>query len=579
MRGPICCVLVLVGAFAPPAPLAAAVEPFEPQLLAAPEDFLAARGYPASRFDVESAWVEQLPGADADYAYGFLLQPVNNGKQFDVYFHARTGEPCAAPAPKRWAGTPRVKAAEQDARVHLPPAATVVMPFDVLPEPLAEEYVLLPALDVDALLLEDAETEKGRLRMGTALPLDAPVALATLRAPDKSGEGIALRAFTAPGALGLRLEVRHENLPTGARIWAYAPATPEEIFELPLTEEQGAFWTPTCYGDTTVLLLHVPGRAAVMPGSIEVSRVVQVYRIPGWTPEKRAGSCNLDFACYGEWASIGRGVTGLGFVSYPDFLFCTGSLLADADPTTAIPYFLTANHCVSRVSEARSLEFYWRYEASICGGAPPRVTDVTRTVGGADFLAGNENRQGTDFTLLRLTNPPPAGVTWLGWETLPPNPAAHITCIHHPDGDYKRISFGQITQRASPLRPASRYHQVVWASGVTEPGSSGSPLFISATQRIIGQLYGGSSSCSLPREPDYYGRFDKSYPLMERYLGAINDPYDVNSDGRVNAADIQAVVNAALKQPRLPNADLDVSGAVDAVDIQLVIIAVLAFSG
>ena len=48
--------------------------------------------------------------------------------------------------------------------------------------------------------------------------------------------------------------------------------------------------------------------------------------------------------------------------------------------------------------------------------------------------------------------------------------------------------------------------------GVTEPGSSGSPLY-SQAGRFIGQLHGGPSSCGATGDnlSDYYGRFSVSW--------------------------------------------------------------------
>ena len=52
-----------------------------------------------------------------------------------------------------------------------------------------------------------------------------------------------------------------------------------------------------------------------------------------------------------------------------------------------------------------------------------------------------------------------------------------------------------------------------WEEGVTEPGSSGSPLF-DQNHRVIGQLYGGLAACSGTSDNgqyDYYGRFGVSW--------------------------------------------------------------------
>lgn len=51
-----------------------------------------------------------------------------------------------------------------------------------------------------------------------------------------------------------------------------------------------------------------------------------------------------------------------------------------------------------------------------------------------------------------------------------------------------------------------RWSQNSNGHGVTEGGSSGSPLF-NQNKLIVGTLTGGSSECSAPTEPDYFGCF------------------------------------------------------------------------
>jgi len=100
------------------------------------------------------------------------------------------------------------------------------------------------------------------------------------------------------------------------------------------------------------------------------------------------------------------------------------------------------------------------------------------------------------------------------------NIAANGVSIHHPSGDIKKLStytvkpvstgFGQ-----SNSDPAGKYWRVQWVEtenghGVTEGGSSGSPLF-DASGRIIGALTGGNASCTNTFAPDYYGKFSFSW--------------------------------------------------------------------
>ena len=63
-----------------------------------------------------------------------------------------------------------------------------------------------------------------------------------------------------------------------------------------------------------------------------------------------------------------------------------------------------------------------------------------------------------------------------------------------------------------------------WEDSVTEPGSSGSPLF-DQNHRIIGQLYGGAAACSgsVNNGAFDYGRFNISWGLgVSEYLDPVN---------------------------------------------------------
>src|SRR5262249_37653839 len=156
-------------------------------------------------------------------------------------------------------------------------------------------------------------------------------------------------------------------------------------------------------------------------------------------------------------------------------------------------------HCIENQTVASTLEFFWFYQTSSCNGPAPSVSDVPHTGGGADRLAGST---GSDFAFLRLKHPAPAGVFFLGWSLDQPTQGETLTCIHHPDGSFKRISFGNL------YNSNSDFWAVQWFSGVTEGGSSGSPL-LNANHQVIGQLNGGfngpGSACDDPSAPDQFG--------------------------------------------------------------------------
>ena len=127
--------------------------------------------------------------------------------------------------------------------------------------------------------------------------------------------------------------------------------------------------------------------------------------------------------------------------------------------------------------------------------------------------------------------------------------------------------------------PIGRYHQTTWVDSTTEPGSSGSPLLRADTQQIIGQLYGGRASCLRIDAPDYYGRFDQSWPLLQPFLqSGPPSPFDLDGSNTVDSADLQIVVNAALRELPAPAADLDKNANVDVTDVQLMVNAVLGYA-
>jgi PKD repeat protein len=130
---------------------------------------------------------------------------------------------------------------------------------------------------------------------------------------------------------------------------------------------------------------------------------------------------------------------------------------------------------------------------------------------GSDFLLvqlGTVANEATTITTLKSAN---YNAYWNGWDA---NNTAVTggAGIHHPAGDIKKIStFTGSTISAGWNGNGLQSHwRFSWTSnsngwGVTEGGSSGSPVFKS-NGRIFGTLTGGASFCTAQTAQDYYGK-------------------------------------------------------------------------
>lgn len=562
----------------------------EPVLDAVSESRLAGAGFPLDEFRLLTAWEETAN--DGALVYGFRIAPREGGAPFDAYLDASGAllglEDLAriGVLAKTWDAPPFYWPAE------VQPGLPLLREERPAPAPVREwapqAHVTLPPLDLEPVRREDAAAEaaapKAPVRFGVFRDLPVPSraqvgedAWAAL----PSGESICSRVIASPGAIGMRVHIARFDAPDSALVYLFNPDAQDECYG-PF-DPCNDFWTPTCFSDRAVVPCVLPPGANPADTSLEIDRIIHIYKGFGELPwSKAAGACNLDVACYGDWANIALGVGGLGTIGNAGYLWCTGSLVADGDPATQTPFLMTAHHCVGSPSGANSLEVYWLYQRPVCGGSAPDPKTVPRTTGGADYLISSSSETGTDFSLLRLRNAPPAGLIYLGLTSEAPSLGTGVTCVHHPSGDYKRISFGALSDSGSPslggapMQPRTRFHEVLWNEGTTEPGSSGSPLLLTEAQVFIGQLWGGGASCWHPEEPDYFGRFDVTFPLVSDRLGPVVSPYDVDGSGAVNASDLQVVINVLLGEATSAAADVDRSGGADARDLQLVVQAILS---
>lgn len=118
-----------------------------------------------------------------------------------------------------------------------------------------------------------------------------------------------------------------------------------------------------------------------------------------------------------------------------------------------------------------------------------------------------------------------------GWTTKAA-PISPLVGIHHPKGDFKKLSIysGQLLPACWSECPVKDHWKIErWTRGTTEPGSSGSPLF-DANHHVVGQLHGGSASCWNKNGYDVYGSFAASWQHgLHAYLDPKNKTIESSS--------------------------------------------------
>jgi lysyl endopeptidase len=370
--------------------------------------------------------------------------------------------------------------------------------------------------------------------------------------PLSSGSRVAAFSVTSTDAQSLRVGLRIFAMPAEALLRFYAP-TAGEVFEATGAqvketiernlnagedgEDAHTYWSPIIEGETAVVEVELPQGTSVDTFGIAAPTVSHLVTSPGRDfamPKAAAASCELDVMCYSDWSSQSNAVARITFTSGGSSFLCSGTLLAGTGAAAQVPFFLTANHCVSTQASASSLQSRWFYRSTACDNG---VANASVTLGGGATLLYASGV--TDTSFLRLNSTPPGGAVYSGWQVgSVPALGTSVTGIHHPGGDLQKITFGTLSSYDTCVPSGAdqfschgagsgsgTFYESAWTSGITEPGSSGSGIFLDNGHYLVGQLYGGTSSCTTAGS-DFYGRFDVAYnAALAPYLnGTVTAP-------------------------------------------------------
>ena len=399
------------------------------------------------------------------------------------------------------------------------------------------DEISLKAPDVEPLIAEDLANTSKDLPMRVGVSLDADISM------DNAGTWtdlpIGARLWTlkvrVPGAKALTLGFEDFHLAEGSKLFFYNENRKQVLgaFTSENNLENRSFAIEQVQGEVVCIEYYEPAYKKAGSADKTTFRIFDVgyfYReFTDLKPYKdtqtrvqESESCEVDINCSpvgDDWQDEKRGVAQITLKSGGSWYVCTGSLMNNTN-NDGTPYFLTAFHCGednTTTNEFNQWIFKFKYEAPAAQASGHGTTITSeptgsRSITGCTKKASGDISGGSDFLLLLLNSTPTAAYEpyYNGWSRSTTAPSNGVG-IHHPAGDIKKISTYSSSSTGSYTGSARNAHwQLQWRQndngfGVTEGGSSGSPLFDS-NGFVVGTLTGGSSYCTMTSGSDYYGK-------------------------------------------------------------------------
>ncbi len=324
------------------------------------------------------------------------------------------------------------------------------------------------------------------------------------------------------GATALNLYFRNVKLGHNDRMFIYNSRKGRLLGAFSKQNNGKEMGTAYLMGNSLVLELDAPKKYNRLPFELTGIGNITDYPEKSLKDFGDAGYCEVPVNCPegAKYKNQKNSVARILLREGSSLFWCTGSLVNDTK-NDGKPYFLTANHCgdASSTSDYAQWVFYFNYESPGC--SRPSTEPANHSLSGARLLASADYNSGSDFKLLLLNNKVPYSYKpyFNGWDRSGDVSNSGVA-IHHPEGDIKMIStyntpLVPMNYYGATVDPNADFWKVKWAAtatghGVTEGGSSGSPLF-NSKGLVVGTLTGGDASCSASDSPDYFGRFSKHW--------------------------------------------------------------------
>ena len=432
--------------------------------------------------------------------------------------------------------------------------------------------IIVPTIDLDKVIKEDIVNDKltaKPYRIGIPTKINYNINNSGTWINLDNGDRIWLFNISSKKALHLSLNFNDFYIPEGAYLYMYNndKSDLQGAYTKLNNNKENAFGSWLIKGDNIWVEYFEP-KEVKEQGRLNISEIIHIYRLEGkhqFTKNTKvlnsSGDCNQDVDC-----SIGADFDAnkdilkrsVAFLNLGNGYVCSGGLVNNTN-NDKTPYFLTANHCYEDVNgnpsnpALYSMRFNW-----ITSGTPRCATTInsangpTNQVMNGSTLRAKDNR--ADFMLVELNNAIPTSwdIQFAGWDRSDASPSFEVG-IHHPKGDIMKVcrdNTGAIksTTGGVPIWVIGGNGfggGEGWELGVTEGGSSGSPLF-DQDGRVIGQLWAGAAACTGVDdndEYDYYGRISASWTGGGTDSTRLSNWLDPNNTGDITTDTLSITAN------------------------------------
>ncbi len=336
--------------------------------------------------------------------------------------------------------------------------------------------------------------------------------------------------ITSPNSKNINAILSNVDLKIGDAIYVFDPQESHiQYFNYKRNTKTGYLQTFPLQGDSLIIEYH---STEGHPPSFTVETINSGFR--SITTKASAGAfgsssgCEENASCYDEYSDISRAVCRLMINGNT---YGSGALINNT-AQDGTPYVITAAHIFGGTQEFKTCVARFLWDSPDCQNKA--YNNDYKEISASTLVTYNELR---DCALLLLDEIPTDDLMpfYAGWDNSDEYTDETSICIHHPYGDVKKLSIGLApyastysgkTAAGNLMTVGNHWRVLIWSSGATEGGSSGSPIF-DETKHIRGCLTGGEASCRSPMN-DYFWKFSGSWEDSEQTaqkpLGEALDP-------------------------------------------------------